>query len=168
MAAGEDPHCFHRRCSRQERTTSPLFHVNTPGLAHIFHAGFITPKQKFWCAEAETSPPWTVEYNYTDVTVYPGNMTPKEDKKHLGYCVPGCTNYEFDHDFWVSTMVTEWDLVCDRSWLKTLAKLLLFTGFALGSFCSGLVSDRYGRKVAIWVSSVTMVLFGVVTSFVPW
>ena len=33
---------------------------------------------------------------------------------------------------------------------------------------SGLVSDRYGRKVAIWASSVTMVVFGVVTSFVPW
>ena len=26
--------------------TNPL-----PGLAHIFHAGFITPKQKFWCAQ---------------------------------------------------------------------------------------------------------------------
>ena len=39
-------------------------------------------------------------------------------------------------------MVTEWDLVCENSWLKTLAKMLLFTGFALGSFCSGLVSDR--------------------------
>ena len=36
----------------------------------------------------------------------------------------------------------EWDLVCENSWLKTLAKMLLFTGFALGSFCSGLVSDR--------------------------
>jgi len=58
-----------------------VFIAAAPGLAHIFHAGFITPKQKFWCTEAETSPPWTVEYNYTDVTVYPGNMTPKEDKQ---------------------------------------------------------------------------------------
>ena len=65
-------------------------------------------------------------------------------------------------------MITEWDLVCENSWLKTLAKLLLFTGFALGSFCSGLVSDKYGRKVAIWSSSVTMLVFGVITSFVPW
>ena len=22
-----------------------------PGLSHIFHASFITPKQKFWCSE---------------------------------------------------------------------------------------------------------------------
>ena len=33
-----------------------------------------------------------------------------------------------DHSFWESTMITEWDLVCENSWLKTLAKLLLFTG----------------------------------------
>ena len=34
------------------------------GLAHIFHAGFITPKQKFWCEKAmkdgaDLPPPWT-------------------------------------------------------------------------------------------------------------
>ena len=130
-------------------------------------------KQKFWCAEAQDemgnalAPPWTITYNDSYLEVYP-NMSKSDDKKHLGYCVPGCVDYEFDHDFWVSTMVTEWDLVCDKSWLKTLAKLLLFTGFALGSFCSGLVSDRYGRKVAIWASSVTMMVFGVITSFIPW
>ena len=111
-------------------------------------------------------PPWTVDFHNSSIDVWPGNIT--RDKKVLGHCVPGCVDYEFDHEFWVSTMVTEWDLVCDNSWLKTLAKLLLFTGFALGSFCSGLVSDRYGRKVAIWVSSVTMVVFGIITSFVPW
>ena len=50
-----------------------------------------------------------------------------EDKR-LGYCVPGCLDYQFDDEFWVNTMVTQWDLVCEKKWLKTLAKLLLFTG----------------------------------------
>merc|ERR1719189_3164081 len=140
-----------------------VFLASAPGLAHIFHAGFITPKQKFWCAQAmdeaglDAPPPWTVEF----------------DKWHNGSLVseevsPGCMTYEFDHSFWESTMITEWDLVCENSWLKTLAKLLLFTGFALGSFCSGLVSDRFGRKKAIWGASVTMCVFGVITAFVPW
>ena len=60
----------------------------------------------------------------------------------LGYCVPGCVDYQFDDEFWVSTMVTEWDLVCEKSWLKTLAKMLLFTGFALGSV-EGRVAIQY-------------------------
>jgi len=153
-----------------------VFIAAAPGLAHIFHAGFITPKQKFWCKSAidaatgeDIPPPWTVEYPEKNKSylVYPG-MHNYTDKKLLGHCIPGCTDYDFDPTFWVSTMITEWDLVCERSWLKTLAKLLLFTGFALGSFCSGLVSDRYGRKIAIWVCSVTMMVFGVITSFVPW
>jgi len=153
-----------------------VFIAAAPGLAHIFHAGFITPKQKFWCKSAidaatgeDIPPPWTVEYPEKNKSylVYPG-MHNYSDKKLLGHCIPGCTDYDFDPTFWVSTMITEWDLVCERSWLKTLAKLLLFTGFALGSFCSGLVSDRYGRKIAIWVCSVTMMVFGVITSFVPW
>ncbi|XP_023345766.1 solute carrier family 22 member 7 [Eurytemora carolleeae] len=79
-----------------------------------------------------------------------------------------CVDYEHDHSFWVHTMTTEWDLVCERVALKTLAKLILFTGFALGSFASGLISDRFGRKTAIWYSSITMVVFGVITSFIPW
>jgi len=159
-----------------------VFIAAAPGLAHIFHASFITPKQKFWCTQAldelgqDLPPPWDytmTKYNKTtdiayNVTyqVYPGNMT--EGKKPLGYCIPRCVNYDFDDSFWKSTMITEWDLVCENSWLKTLAKLLLFTGFALGSFCSGLVSDRFGRKTAIWGASITMVVFGVITSFVPW
>ena len=97
-------------------------------------------------AGASVAPPWSVEYGNTSADVWPvmlgDNVTKVEGKKLLGHCVPGCVDYEFDDSFWVSTMVTEWDLVCENTWLKTLAKLLLFTGFALGSFCSGLVSDR--------------------------
>lgn len=149
-----------------------VFIASAPGLAHIFHSAFITPKTKYWCALAQDSEgneyvPYTdyssVEHfddeNGTHVTRYP-NIS--------GICMDDCIDYEHDHSFWVHTMTTEWDLVCERVAWKTIAKLVLFTGFALGSFCSGLVSDRYGRKTAIWASSLTMLIFGVITSFVPW
>ena len=107
-------------------------------MAHIFHAGFITPKQKFWCEEAfdvagnEIPPPWNVEYKHNDsyttnVGVWP-NMTNDDDTKVLGHCVPGCVNYEFDPEFWEATLISEWDLVCEKGWMKTIAKTLLFTG----------------------------------------
>ena len=28
--------------------------------------------------------------------------------------------------------------------------------------------DRFGRRLAIWASSVSILVFGVITSFVPW
>jgi len=181
-----------------------VFIASAPGLAHIFHASFITPKQKFWCEAAlnsewstvvdkardagfsglddalpesanETtglnSGPWPIHYKfdkegtYKDIWAEPKQKA--EGYKVLGHCIPGCQSYEFDHEFWKSTMITEWDLVCEDKWMKTFAKLLLFSGFALGSFCSGLVSDRFGRKTAIWGASVTMCVFGVITSFMP-
>ena len=37
----------------------------------------------------------------------------------------------FDEVFFQSTMITEWDLVCEDKWMKTFAKLLLFSGKSL-------------------------------------
>merc|ERR1719495_1010700 len=58
-----------------------VFVAAAPGLAHIFHAGFITPKQKFWCERSEFTngteiePPWFIKYEYekknTTYEVYP-------------------------------------------------------------------------------------------------
>ena len=46
--------------------------------------------------------------------------------------------------------------------------ITLILGFALGSFSAGLVSDRFGRRTAVWGASVTMFVFGLITSFIPW
>jgi hypothetical protein len=156
-----------------------VFIAAAPGLAHIFHASFITPKQKFWCEAALNSEwstvvkeardagfaglpglpasddpklpdsanltsglnsgPWPVHYKSSKNGSYADMWTKPELKaegyKVLGHCIPGCQSYGFD-DEWKSTMITEWDLVCEDKWMKTFAKLLLFSGFALGSFCS--------------------------------
>jgi len=147
-----------------------VFIVAAPGLAHIFHSAFITPKTKYWCELAQDQDgneyaPYDFnevrkeEINGTYEKLYPNNT---------GICMDNCLDYNHDHSFWAHTMVTEWDLVCERLALKTLAKTILFTGFALGSFCAGLVSDRFGRRTAIWASSVTMCIFGLITSFIPW
>ena len=89
--------------------------------------------------------PWSVEYDkyhngsLVSEEVIRGVMT--EDKL-LGHCIPGCMNYEFDPSFWEATLITEWDLVCEKSWLKTLAKLLLFTGESVKSRYYHLISAK--------------------------
>jgi len=156
-----------------------VFIVAAPGLAHIFHSAFITPKTKFWCGLAkssETGETYT-PYDYDEVQhIHHDNGTDEHIYPNItGICwnkwnetEDECVDYHHDHSFWVSTMITEWDLVCEKLALKTLAKTILFTGFALGSFSAGLVSDRFGRKTAVWGASVTMCVFGLITSFIPW
>ena len=57
---------------------------------------------------------------------------------------------------WVHRLEIEIEIICQ------------LLGFVLGTFCSGLISDRFGRKICIWVASVTMVVFGLITSIAPW
>ena len=50
------------------------------GLSHIFHASFITPKQRFWCSSVleageNVPPPWSVEYNNSNIEIWPGDLT---------------------------------------------------------------------------------------------
>jgi len=85
-------------------------------------------------------------------------------------CSPSlkCQKYAYDHSFWVSTMITEFDLVCNYGSIPYVSKMIIFSGLATGSFVSGLVSDRFGRKKAIWFTSLTMLAAGLITSLAPW
>jgi MFS family permease len=75
--------------------------------------------------------------------------------------------YAFDHSFWESTILIEWGLVCEQSYKGTMAKMLLFTGFGTGTFVSGLISDKYGRKSAIVLMAQLLFGCGILTSTMP-
>ena len=49
-------------------------------------------------------------------------------------------------DLGKSTIVTEFDLVCNRSWLDALTGSVVFIGWGIGIIIMGYLSDRYGRK----------------------
>jgi len=51
-----------------------------------------------------------------------------------------------------STIVTEFDLVCDRAWLDALNGSILFIGWGMGSLLLGTLSDKFGRKRVMYPS----------------
>ncbi|XP_054481191.1 organic cation/carnitine transporter 2 [Anoplopoma fimbria] len=79
-------------------------------------------------------------------------------------CVDG---WEYDQSQYISTIISEWDLVCDNSWKSPLTSSLFFCGVLAGSFISGQLSDRYGRKIVLFVTMGVQAVFTLCQVFSP-
>ncbi|XP_064131321.1 organic cation/carnitine transporter 2 [Loxodonta africana] len=86
--------------------------------------------------------------NFSALGLVPGrdvNLTQLEQES----CLDG---WEFSQDVYLSTIVTEWNLVCEDDWKAPLTISLFFVGVLVGSFISGQLSDRFGRKNVLFVT----------------
>ncbi|KAG5263914.1 hypothetical protein AALO_G00270030 [Alosa alosa] len=74
-------------------------------------------------------------------------------------CLDG---WVFSKERYVSTIVTEWDLVCDDEWKTPFTVTLFFFGVLMGSFLSGIISDRYGRKCIFFATLAVQTVFSLI------
>ncbi|XP_048087268.1 solute carrier family 22 member 5-like isoform X1 [Alosa alosa] len=77
------------------------------------------------------------------------------------HCLDG---WVFSKERYMSTIVTEWNLVCDDAWKAPFTLTVFFFGVLAGSFCSGIISDRYGRKHTFLVTMVLQTLSSLLQS----
>ncbi|KAM3931573.1 solute carrier family 22 member 2 [Leptodactylus fuscus] len=77
-----------------------------------------------------------------------------------------CTN-GWVYDTTGSSIVTEFNLVCDDAWKLDLFQSFVNLGFFLGSMFIGYISDRFGRKPCLLTSLLITAVFGVLVAFAP-
>ncbi|XP_078712490.1 organic cation transporter protein-like isoform X2 [Lampetra fluviatilis] len=77
------------------------------------------------------------------------------------------TGWDYDRSVFTSTVVTEWDLVCTRSYLNNVGSSIFMLGLMVGSPVLGTMADKYGRKSVILVSMAIQTAFGLGAAFAP-
>ena len=86
-----------------------LFFISIPGLAMIFSVPFVFNKVDYWCDE-----------NLSYSTPNPEFMDLEQPKNDTfkNNCTENCRKYIFDTTEWSNTVIMEWEMVCDRSYLE--------------------------------------------------
>ncbi|KAM4017103.1 solute carrier family 22 member 6-A-like [Anomaloglossus baeobatrachus] len=73
----------------------------------------------------------------------------------------------YDRSAFSSTIVTEWDLVCNHRKMRQVAQSIYMAGVLAGAFMLGSLSDRFGRKAILISSCLTMAVAGTLAAFLP-
>ncbi|KAJ1532010.1 hypothetical protein ONE63_000644 [Megalurothrips usitatus] len=79
--------------------------------------------------------------------------------------LPCAHGYAFDYTQYATTVVTEWDMVCDKDYQSTLALVLLALGGLIGNYIFGYLQDSIGRRPAFFIYLFIECAFGIATAF---
>lgn len=118
-----------------------IFLVKFPIAWHQMSIIFLAPPMNFTCSIDD------------NITVYDNQ------------CNANCSGYAYDHSVFQETIVSQWDLVCDREWLKNLTQTIFMLGIFVGNMMFGHLSDRYGRRVPFLGAVFLQLISGVTTAY---
>uniref|UniRef100_A0A3P8V546 Major facilitator superfamily (MFS) profile domain-containing protein n=1 Tax=Cynoglossus semilaevis TaxID=244447 RepID=A0A3P8V546_CYNSE len=80
----------------------------------------------------------------------------------------GCRDgWIYCKQYYQSTVVTEFNLVCSDQWKQPLVSLLYFVGGLCGCFISGQMADRFGRKPTLFGSLLILTISSTAATFAP-
>ncbi|XP_004076416.1 solute carrier family 22 member 6 isoform X1 [Oryzias latipes] len=66
-----------------------------------------------------------------------------------------------------SSIISDWDLVCDLRSLKQMGQTIYMGGVLVGAIIFGGLSDRYGRRILLLISNMLMAVAGTCAAFSP-
>ncbi|KAJ8733083.1 hypothetical protein PYW08_001381 [Mythimna loreyi] len=82
-------------------------------------------------------------------------------------CYNNCAEYKYFEDVFEKTLISEFGLICENSWKASFTQSMLMFGFLVGVSLFGWISDRFGRRIGLIISSSLNIIFMLAAPFSP-
>ncbi|XP_073985223.1 organic cation transporter protein-like [Rhodnius prolixus] len=162
--------------------------LNFPCTFQIYSTTFEAAEGDFWCAKPpylthlsthewlrlsgtnKTTSDGKQVYNaclIKDINYTNPNLTSLSEEDLSHFSTKPCSRWEYDLSAFGETIISEWDLVCEKKQYGNLAEMAFLLGVAIGGLACGFISDRFGRKRTLMISIVAQIIFGTAVALAP-
>ncbi|GIY89893.1 organic cation transporter protein [Caerostris extrusa] len=76
-----------------------------------------------------------------------------------------CTSWEYDDSVYKSTVLSQFNLVCEREWLTSMSKSVFIGGYFLSATLFGYMADKFGRRPIIVLCNVVALFSAIICTF---
>ncbi|KAL6265312.1 hypothetical protein P5V15_002091 [Pogonomyrmex californicus] len=79
-----------------------------------------------------------------------------------------CTDFKYNRRIFRESIITEWNLICDRAQLANFAQSCTMFGVLIGNLIFSMMADRVGRKKPLMIAIALQSVAGFASAFAPW
>uniref|UniRef100_A0A671PVY5 Solute carrier family 22 member 7-like n=1 Tax=Sinocyclocheilus anshuiensis TaxID=1608454 RepID=A0A671PVY5_9TELE len=141
----------------------PSHHCNISSLGSEGIFGNLTQEERLTVSipvQDDGTPASCHMFSYPQFHLLSNSSSPSE------VAVVQCQNgWEYDNSTFISTLATQFDLVCEKRGLAKASATIFFVGVMAGAVFFGVLCDKYGRRSMLLVSYVSSIVFSVVSAF---
>ncbi|XP_059619763.1 organic cation transporter protein-like isoform X1 [Phlebotomus argentipes] len=149
-----------------------------PSTFHLFAFVFEGATKDFWCAAPDhlksiptniwrniTQPKNScsiIDVNFNEISAE--NFTEMLSNASSKTLVE-CKSFEYDMDLIGKTIISEWQLICNKATMVSNVEMCFLAGAAVGSVCSGWISDQFGRRFTLMSFATVQCCIGILLAF---
>ncbi|XP_071544081.1 organic cation transporter protein-like [Panulirus ornatus] len=132
---------------------------------HSLGAAFLAPRVDFVCRDAEIL---EVTASATRNNLTSDSLVLQDQCSYVvNQTTVKCTTWDFDNSTFASTVTSEYQLVCDREYLRALYQSIYMFGIFSGAFFSSYSCDKFGRKIVIVVGVLLCIVLTLSSCWLP-
>ncbi|KAI0220240.1 Organic cation transporter protein [Lamellibrachia satsuma] len=131
----------------------------TPAAWAMFLPVFIAAKPT-WRCPVPSSDDFSYNIDMLNTTI---NKTMKYTENSCTESNTVCTGIEYTSNF--TSIVSEWDLICDRGHLRFTITTIQMVGTLIGACVTGQLADMYGRRRVLYTVYVLLLAAGLGSAF---